>query len=129
MLMNNLVLLRGFLGAGPEIRTTHSEDRVASLRVCTKDVFKDRQSGEYKERAEWHRVTVWGSGSITHLEKHGKTGARVDILGQLRTRKFTEAAGVERYSTEIVCDFRAGGEISVTPKEHQSTETGEHPDQ
>jgi single-strand DNA-binding protein len=89
---------------------------VASLRVCTKDVFKDRHSGEYKERSEWHRVTVWGAGSITHLEKHGRKGARLDVLGQLRTRKFTDAAGIERYSTEIVCDFRAGGEISVTPR-------------
>ena len=119
MLMNNMVMLKGFLGSDAEIRSTNSNDRVANLRVCTRDVFKDRQSGEYKERPEWHRVTVWGQGSIIHLEKHGKKGARVDVLGQLRTRKFTDPSGTERYSTEIICDFRAGGEISVTPRDEK----------
>lgn len=119
MLMNNMVMLKGFLGSDAEIRSTNSDDRVANLRVCTRDVFKDRQSGEYKERPEWHRVTVWGQGSIIHLEKHGKKGARVDVLGQLRTRKFTDPSGTERYSTEIICDFRAGGEISVTPRDEK----------
>jgi single-strand DNA-binding protein len=124
MLMNNMVMLKGFLGADAEIRSTNSDDRVANLRVCTKDIYKDRETGDYKERPEWHRITVWGNGSITHLEKHGKKGARVDILGQLRTRKFTDGSGTERYSTEIVCDYRAGGEISVTPREPHVAESG-----
>jgi len=112
MLMNNLVMLKGRLGADAEIRTTNSGDRVANLRVVTVDVYKT-EDGEWKEKPEWHRVTVWGEGSVKHLEKHGKTGALIDVLGQNRTRKW-EANGVDHYSTEVVCDFRAGGEVKVT---------------
>ena len=112
MLMNNLVMLKGRLGADAEIRTTNSGDHVANLRVVTVDVYKTKDD-EWKERSEWHRVTVWGEGSIKHLEKHGKKGALIDVLGQNRTRKW-EANGVDHYSTEIVADFRAGGEVKIT---------------
>ena len=129
MLMNNLVMLKGRLGADAEIRTTTGGDRVASLRVVTVDTYKDK-GGEWKERAEWHRVTVWGEGSIKHLEKHGKKGALIDVLGQNRTRKW-EANGVDHYSTEIVADFRAGGEVKITSlakgaKEPAEPEEGDH---
>ena len=100
------------VGADAEIRTTTGRDRVANLRVVTTDTYKDK-GGEWKERAEWHRVTVWGEGSIKHLEKHGKKGAQIDVLGQNRTRKW-EANGVDQYSTEVVSDFRAGDEVKVT---------------
>ena len=112
MLMNNLVMLKGRLGADAEIRTTTAGDRVANLRMVTVDVYKTKD-GEWKERAEWHRVTVWGEGTIKHLEKHGSKGALIDVLGQIRTRKWT-ADGVDRYATEIVADFRAGGEVKIT---------------
>ena len=112
MLMTNLVMLKGRLGADAEIRTTTGGDRVANLRVVTVDTYKDT-GGQWKERAEWHRVTVWGEGSVKHLEKHGKKGALIDVLGQIRTCKWT-ADGVDRYATEIVADFRAGGEVKIT---------------
>jgi single-strand DNA-binding protein len=112
MLMNNLVMLKGRLGADAEIRTTTGGDRVANLRVVTTDTYKDK-GGEWKEKAEWHRVTVWGEGSIKHLEKRGTKGAMIDVLGQNRTRKWT-ADGVDHYSTEVVADFRAGGEVKIT---------------
>ena len=112
MLMNNLVMLKGRLGADAEIRTTNSGDHVANLRVVTVDVYKTKD-GDWKERPEWHRVTVWGEGTIKHLEKHGTKGAQIDVLGQNRTRKWT-ANGVDHYATEIVADFRAGGEVKVT---------------
>ena len=112
MLMTNLVMLKGRLGADAEIRTTTGGDRVANLRVVTVDTYKDT-GGQWKERAEWHRVTVWGEGSVKHLEKHGKKGALIDVLGQNRTRKW-EANGVDHYSTEVVADFRAGGEVKIT---------------
>ena len=80
--------------------------------MVTVDTYKDK-GGEWKERAEWHRVTVWGEGSVKHLEKHGKKGALIDVLGQNRTRKW-EANGVDHYSTEVVADFRAGGEVKIT---------------
>jgi len=113
MLMNNLVMLKGRLGADAEIRTTTSGDRVANLRIVTTDVYKARETGEWKERPEWHRVTVWGEGTIKHLEKHGVKGALIDVLGQLRTRKW-KSEGVDHYATEIVADYRAGGEVKVT---------------
>ena len=112
MLMNNLVMLKGRLGADAEIRTTTTGDRVGNLRMVTVDVYKTKD-GEWKERAEWHRITVWGEGTIKHLEKHGTKGALIDVLGQIRTRKWT-AEGVDRYATEIIADFRAGGEVKIT---------------
>ena len=129
MLMNNLVMLKGRLGADAEIRTTNSGDRVANLRMVTVDTYKDK-GGEWKERAEWHRVTVWGEGSVKHLEKNGKKGALVDVLGQNRTRKWT-TGDVDHYSTEVVCDFRAGGEVKVTSlakaaKEQPEPGEGDH---
>jgi single-strand DNA-binding protein len=123
MLMNNLVMLKGRLGADAEIRTTTTGDRVANLRMVTVDVFKTKD-GEWKERAEWHRVTVWDEGSIKHLEKHGSKGAPIDVLGQIRTRKWN-AEGVDRYSTEIVADFRAGGEVKITNLANGAKETAE----
>lgn len=113
MLMNNLVMLKGRVGADAEIRTTGSGDRVANLRIVTTDVYKVRETGEWKERPEWHRVTVWGEGTIKHLEKHGVKGALIDVLGQLRTRKW-KSDGVDHYATEIVSDYRAGGEVKIT---------------
>ena len=100
MLMNNLVMLKGRLGADAEIRTTTTGDRVANLRMVTVDVYKTKD-GEWKERAEWHRVTVWGEGTIKHLEKHGSKGALIDVLGQIRTRKWQDQSGNDRYTTEI----------------------------
>jgi single-strand DNA-binding protein len=113
MLMNNLVMLKGRLGADAEIRTTTSGDRVANLRVVTTDTYKAKETGEWKERTEWHRLTVWGEGTVKYLENHGKKGALVDVLGQIRTKKWTKD-GVEHYSTEIVVDYRAGGEVRIT---------------
>jgi single-stranded DNA-binding protein len=81
-------------------------------RMVTVDVYKTKD-GDWKERAERHRVTVWGEGTIKHLEKHGAKGAMIDVLGQIRTRKWS-ADGVDRYATEIVADFRAGGEVKIT---------------
>jgi single-strand DNA-binding protein len=124
MLMNNLVMLKGRLGADAEIRSTSTEDRVANLRMVTVDVYKSKD-GEWKERAEWHRVTVWGEGTIKHLEQHGTKGALIDVLGQVRTRKWTKD-GTDHYATEIVADYRAGGEVKITTaaKGAKSTEAG-----
>jgi single-stranded DNA-binding protein len=95
--------------------------------MVTVDVYKTKD-GDWKERAERHRVTVWGEGTIKHLEKHGSKGALIDVLGQIRTRKWT-ADGVDRYSTEIVADFRAGGEVKITTLAKASKETVELDDQ
>ena len=122
MLMNNLVMLKGRLGADAEIRTLNTGDRVANLRMVTTDSWKDKESGEWKERSEWHRVTVWGEGSVKHLEKHGLKGASIDVLGQIRTRKFVDKNGEERFATEVNCDFRAGGEVRAQVQTRSSTD-------
>jgi len=127
MLMNNLVMLKGRLGADAEIRTTTGGDRVANLRMVTVDVYKTKDD-EWKERSEWHRVTVWGEGTIKHLEKHGKKGALIDVLGQNRTRKWTKD-GTDHYATEIVADYRAGGEVKITSLTKTSKEPLELDDQ
>ena len=129
MFMNNCVHLLGRLGRAPEIRTANSGDRVATLNVVTSDVYKDKQSGEWVEKPEWHRITIWGEGSIKHVEKLGVPGAQIAVMGQLRTRKWVGPDGEDRYSTEVVADFRAGGQLTITPKpdmtETRESEPGE----
>ena len=125
----NRVQLIGNLGKDPEIKYTPQGTPVAKVTIATNERFKDK-SGEWKEKPEWHRVTIWGEGSIKHLEKHGKKGALIDVLGQNRTRKWT-TGDVDHYSTEVVCDFRAGGEVKVTSlakaaKEQPEPGEGDH---
>lgn len=97
----NKACLIGNLGADPEIRSLNSGDRVANLRLATSDKWKDKQSGEQKERTEWHRITVYG-GLVEVIERYVKKGMKLYIEGKIQTRKWTDQAGVEKYSTEIV---------------------------
>jgi single-strand DNA-binding protein len=129
MLMNNLVMLKGRLGADAEIRTTTSGDRVANLRIVTTDSYKVRDTGEWKERTEWHRVTVWGEGTVKYLEKNGVKGALIDVLGQNRTKKWKSADGVEHYSTEVVADYRAGGEVRITTPASAAKDEARQPEE
>ena len=98
----NKVILIGNLGADPEIRSLGSGDRVANLRVATSETWRDRASGERKEKTEWHRVVIFNEGLCKVAEQYLKKGAKVYIEGQLQTRKWTDQSGVEKYSTEVV---------------------------
>lgn len=99
--MNRATLI-GNLGADPEIRSTQSGDRVANFSVATSERWTDKQTGEIKELTEWHRITTWNQGLIDKvIEPHLHKGMKVMVEGALRTRKWTDQAGVERYSTEI----------------------------
>ena len=98
----NKVILVGNLGADPEIRSLNSGDRVANLRVATSETWRDRQSGERKERTEWHRVVIFNDNLVKVAEQFLRKGAKVYIEGALQTRKWTDASGVEKYSTEVV---------------------------
>ena len=108
----NKVILVGNLGADPEIRTLNSGDRVANLRMATSETWRDRNSGERKERTEWHRVVIFNDRLAEFAEKYLKKGRKVYVEGALQTRKWTDNSGQERYTTEIVLQ-RFRGELTM----------------
>ena len=97
----NRVELIGNLGRDPEIRSTQAGKKIATLSIATSESWKDQQSGEWKERTEWHRVVIFNEGLAKVAEKHLTSGMKVRIEGKLRTRKWQDQAGQDRYSTEI----------------------------
>src|ERR1700712_5825942 len=99
----NKVVLGGTLGADPEVRYLPSGDAVANIRLATTDRYKDKASGEMKEATEWHRVTFFGR-LAEIVNEYLKKGSSVYIEGRIRTRKYTDPAGVEKYATEIVAE-------------------------
>ena len=98
----NKVILIGNLGADPEIRRTQDGKPIANLNIATSESWRDRNSGERKEKTEWHRVVIFNEGLCKVAEQYLKKGAKVYIEGALQTRKWTDKDGVEKYSTEIV---------------------------
>src|ERR1035437_6904010 len=98
----NKVILVGNLGKDPEIRRTQDGRPIANLSVATSDSWRDKATGERKEKTEWHRVVIFNEGLCKVAEQYLKKGAKVYIEGQLQTRKWTDQAGVEKYSTEVV---------------------------
>ena len=108
----NKVILIGNLGADPEIRSLTSGDRVANLRIATSETWRDRASGERKEKTEWHRVVVFNENIVKVCEQYLRKGAKVYVEGAIQTRKWNDASGVEKFSTEIVLQkFR--GELTM----------------
>lgn len=108
----NKVILVGNLGADPEIRRLQSGEPVANLRIATSESWRDRQSGERKDKTEWHSVVIFNENLAKVAEQYLKKGAKVYIEGQLQTRKWTDQNGNERYTTEIVLQkFR--GELQM----------------
>jgi single-strand DNA-binding protein len=98
----NKVILIGNLGADPEIRRTQDGRPIANLRLATSESWRDKATGERKEKTEWHRVVIFSEGLCKIAEQYLKKGAKVYIEGQLQTRKWTDQSGVEKYSTEVV---------------------------
>ncbi|MDB5458644.1 MAG: single-stranded DNA-binding protein [Caulobacteraceae bacterium] len=108
----NKVILVGNLGKDPEVRTLNSGDRVANLRIATSESWRDKSSGERKEKTEWHQVVIFNDNLVKVAENYLRKGSTVYIEGALQTRKWTDAQGVEKYSTEIVLQkFR--GELTM----------------
>jgi len=108
----NKVILVGNLGADPEIRTLNSGDRVANLRLATSETWRDRGSGERKERTEWHRVVIFNDNLVKVAENYLRKGSKVYLEGALQTRKWTDQSGQEKFSTEVVLQkFR--GELTM----------------
>ncbi|ESQ91683.1 single-stranded DNA-binding protein [Asticcacaulis sp. AC460] len=108
----NKVILIGNLGKDPEIRTLNSGDRVANLTVATSEQWRDKMSGERKEKTEWHRVVIFNDNLAKIAEQYLRKGSTVYLEGSLQTRKWTDQSGVEKYSTEVVLQkFR--GELTL----------------
>jgi single-strand DNA-binding protein len=108
----NKVILVGNLGRDPEIRSTQDGTRVANLSLATSESWKDKTSGERRERTEWHRVVIFNDRLVDVVERFLKKGSKIYIEGQLQTRKWTDQSGQERYTTEIVLQ-RYRGELTM----------------
>jgi single-strand DNA-binding protein len=111
----NKVILVGNLGRDPEIRHTASGEPVATLNLATSETWRDKASGERKERTEWHRVVIFNENLAKVAEQYLKKGSKLYLEGQLQTRKWTDQAGVEKYSTEVVLQ-RFRGELTLLDK-------------
>lgn len=98
----NKVILVGNLGRDPEIRRTQDGKAIANFSIATSESWRDRNSGERREKTEWHRIVCFNEGLNKVIEQYVKKGSKVYIEGQLQTRKWTDNAGVEKYSTEVV---------------------------
>ena len=108
----NKVILVGNLGKDPEVRRMQSGDAVVNLRLATTESWRDKSTGERKEKTEWHAVTIFNENLAKVAEQYLKKGSKVYIEGQLQTRKYTDKDGVEKYTTEIVLQ-RYRGELTM----------------
>src|SRR6476620_9084863 len=126
----NKVILVGNLGRDPEVRRLGSGDPVVNLRVATSESWKDKNSGERKEKTEWHSVVIFNENLAKVAESYLKKGTKVYLEGQLQTRKWQDQAGQEKYTTEIVLQ-RFRGELTIldgrssVPSADQSDDEGE----
>ena len=108
----NKVILVGNLGRDPEVRSTQDGTKVANLSLATSESWRDKTSGERRERTEWHRVAIFNERLVDVAEKYLKKGSKIYIEGQLQTRKWTDQSGQERYTTEVVLQ-RFRGELTM----------------
>ena len=108
----NKVILVGNLGRDPEVRSLQDGTRVANLSLATSETWRDRQSGERRERTEWHRVVIFNDKLAEIAEKYLRKGSRIYVEGQLQTRKWTGQDGQEKYTTEVVLQ-RFRGELTM----------------
>jgi single-strand DNA-binding protein len=125
----NKVILVGNLGRDPEIRSTQDGTRVANLSVATSESWRDKASGERKERTEWHRVVIFNDKLVEIVEKYLKKGAKVYLEGALQTRKWTDNSGQERYSTEVVLQRYRGELTMLDGRSGGSSEGGGYADE
>jgi single-strand DNA-binding protein len=118
----NKVLLIGRLGNDPEIKQMQNGKNVARLSVATSESWKDKNTGERKEKTEWHRVVIFNEGLVSVVQKYLKKGAQVYIEGQLNTNKYTDSNGQEKYSTQIVLQ---GYNSSLTMLDGKNSSSGD----
>lgn len=121
----NKVILVGNLGRDPEVRSLNDGSRVANLSVATSEAWRDKTSGERKDRTEWHRVVVFNDRLVDIIEKYTRKGSKVFLEGQLQTRKWTDQNGQEKYSTEVVLQ-KYRGELTLLDGRGGQDGAGEH---
>lgn len=109
--MLNQVQIIGNLGADPEVKSFQNGGRIANLRIATTEKWKDKNTGERKEKTEWHSVTIQGDGLVGVAEKYLRKGSKVFVQGKLQTRKWQDHAGSDRYTTEVVVGM--GGALTM----------------
>ena len=120
----NKVILVGNLGKDPEVRRTQDGRPIVHLTVATSDTWRDKNTGERKERTEWHRVVIFSEGLAKVAEQYLKKGAKVYLEGQLQTRKWQDQTGADKYTTEVVLQkFR--GELQMLDSRGQGVENGQ----
>ena len=136
----NKVMLIGNLGADPVIRQTQDGKRLAQLSLATSESWKDKSTGEKKEKTSWHRIVIFNDGLAGVVESYLKKGSKIYIEGQLQTRKYNDASGVEKYTTEVVLgnyngnltmlDSRGAGDSSLSsePEMNQDMQQSSAPD-
>src|SRR6202045_3532268 len=122
----NKVILVGNLGKDPEIRRTQDGRPIANLSVATSESWRDKASGERKERTEWHRVVIFNENLAKVAEQYLRKGAKVYLEGQLQTRKYTDKDGAEKYSTEVVLQ-RFRGELVMLDSRRDGESGGARP--
>ena len=123
----NKVILLGNLGQDPDIRTMQNGKKVCTFSLATSDSWKDKETGEKKEKTEWHRVVVFNEGLIGVVESYIKKGTKLYLEGSLQTRKWTDDKGVEKYTTEIVIQGY-GGRIDIVSTKGNNKELSQDQD-
>lgn len=119
----NKVILVGNLGADPEIVRTQAGQPVAKLRLATSETWRDKATGERREKVEWHRVTIFSEGLVKLVEQYAKKGSKLYVEGQLATRKWQDKDGNDRYSTEIILQaFHA--QLTLLDKAERAPQAG-----
>ena len=119
----NRVMLIGNLGADPEIRSFQNGGKVCNLRIATSETWKDRNSGERREKTEWHTVAIFQEGLVRIAEQYLKKGSKVYIEGQLQTRKWQDQSGADKYSTEVVLQG-FGGTLTMLDGQGGGSDSG-----
>jgi single-strand DNA-binding protein len=104
----NKVILVGNVGQDPEIRSTQDGREIASFTLATTDSWKDKNTGEKKDKTEWHRIVIFSQGLVGVVKNYVKKGSKLYIEGSLQTRKWTDNAGIEKYTTEVVLQNYGG---------------------
>lgn len=127
----NKAIIVGNVGKDPEVRSTNDGREIATLTVATSESWKDKSTGEKKEKTEWHRVVIFNDGLVNLVKNYVKKGSKLYIEGALHTRKWTDKDGVERYTTEIVLQG-FGGVITMLDKNNgggsnNSSESNDQP--
>ena len=123
----NKVILVGNVGGDPEIRSTQDGREIASFTLATSDSWKDKNTGEKKDKTEWHRIVIFSQGLVGIVKNYVKKGSKIYIEGSLQTRKWTDNAGIEKYTTEVVLQ-NYGGTMQILDSNRNSQNSSSNND-